>query len=242
MGYNTINVEPGSTTALGVQFENVANAEAGIPIKSLLSYANPTGQNKPDSINCDKILVYTGADWVKYYYYKKNLTATPYWVLSTDTTYQEIKDDVTLKAGQCFFFYRANNAKSTTAVTLAGGVAPLAKPQAYTVAPGSTTAMAWPWPESLKIKDITKYYENPTGQNKPDSINCDKVLVYTGSDWIKYYYYKKNLTATPYWVLSTDTTYQEIKDDVKIDCGSGFFFYRANNAKGDTIISFDRTK
>ena len=156
MGYESINVAKSSTTAFGVQFEDVANPEAGIPIKSIVKVAAPYGAQSAGNVS-DQIWTYTGADWVKYFYYTPNARKPTegYWCLSTDSSHQELPDTLVLKPGQSFFFVRSSN--SATSITLAGGVAQLTKTLSYSVVKSSTTAMAWPWPEAMNIKDFTKY-------------------------------------------------------------------------------------
>ena len=114
MGYNSINVIKGSTTAFGVQFENVADADAGIPVKSLVTVAAPYGAQKIGP-GGDQIWTYTGYDWIKYFYYAPNSRkpAEGYWVLSTDAEHKELGDDVIVNPGSAFFFVRSSSSDAT---------------------------------------------------------------------------------------------------------------------------------
>ena len=221
-----------STTAIGVQFENVADAEAGIPIKSVVKIAAPSSSAYCDG-NADQIWVFTGSDWIKYYYYKASRSLS-YWCVNGDDSHTELTDDKVLKAGQTFFFVRANT--SATTITLAGGVVPLANTKAYPVAKASTTAMTWPWPDAMKINKFHTYVAAPSSSAFCDG-NADQVWVFTGSDWIKYYYYKASRSLN-YWCVNGDDSHTELTDDKVIPCGSGFFFVRANTSA--TTVSFKR--
>ena len=232
MGYNSINVAKLSTTAIGVQFENVANPEAGIPIKSVVKIAAPSSSASCDG-NADQIWVYTGATWIKYFYYKASRSLS-YWCQDGDATHTELTDDKVLKAGQTFFFVRANT--TATTITLAGGVVPLTEIKAYPVAKMATTAMAWPWPDAMKINKFHTYVGAPSSSANCDG-NADQVWVYTGATWIKYYYYKASRSLS-YWCVDGDAEHKELTDDKVIPCGSGFFFVRANTTA--TTVSFKR--
>ena len=238
VGYNTINVVKGSTTAFGVQFENVADADAGIPVKSLVTVAAPYGAQKIGP-GGDQIWTYTGYEWIKYFYYAPNSRkpAEGYWVLSTDTEHKELGDDIVLKTGQSFFFVRSSSSDSS--ITMAGGVATLTGLMSYDVAKGATTAMAYPWPEAMKIKDFTKFNSAPYGAQKIGP-GGDQIWTYTGYEWIKYFYYAPNSRkpAEGYWVLSTDTEHKELGDDVTVNPGSAFFFVRSSSSAA--TISFSR--
>lgn len=225
-----------STTAFGVQFENVADGTAGIPLKSVVTVAAPYGAQSA-SVVSDQIWTFVGTEWVKYFYYTPNARKPTegYWCLSTDATHQEIPDTVTLMPGQSFFFVRSNN--SATSITLAGGVVGLDKTQTYSVAKSTTTAMAWPWPEAMNIKDFTKYNSAPYGAQSA-SVVSDQIWTFLGTEWVKYFYYTPNARKPTegIWCLSTDSTHQET--DAKIEAGSAFFFVRSNNSAA--TINFAR--
>ena len=232
VGYNSINVAKGETLAVGVQFENVANPDAGIPIKSVVKVGTPSSSASCD-LAADQIWVYTGYDWIKYYYYKASRSLN-YWCQDGDATHTELTDDKVLKAGQTFFFVRANTSAST--ITLAGGVVPLASTKVYNVAKGETVAMAWPWPDAMKINKFHTYVGSPSSSASCD-LAADQIWVYTGYDWIKYYYYKASRSLN-YWCVNGDAEHKELTDDKVIPCGSGFFFVRANTTA--TTVSFKR--
>lgn len=215
---------------MGVQFENIG-ATAGIPIKKIVTVGTPLGATSANS-SADQIWTYDGYTWTKYYFYKRGTTTK--WCKAGSTT--ELGDDVFLQSGQSFFFVRssADTAESTT-LTLAGGVVPLTSKPTYNVAPGSTTAMAWPWPEAMKIKDFGKYNPDPLGATSANS-SADQIWTYDGFTWTKYYFYKRG--ATTKWCKAGSTT--EIGDDVTIEAGSAFFFVRSSAATGTTAIEFAR--
>ena len=110
MGYNTVTVRTGSTTAMGVQFENVGET-AGIPIKKLVIVGNPLGSTSAIGA-ADQIWTYDGHTWTKYYYYKRGTTSK--WCQAGSTT--EIGDDVVVDAGSAFFFVRSTAASGTTTI------------------------------------------------------------------------------------------------------------------------------
>ena len=241
VGYQTITVARGSTTAMGVQFQAVDGA-AGIPIKSLLTVSDPRGATSASS-GADQIWTFDGHTWAKYYYYRRSSTTTPKWCLSTDSTKTEIGDDVVLKPGQAFFFVRSDSDLATeeATITLSGGVVPLTSQVSYNIAKGSTTAMAWPWPEALKIKDFNNYNPDPRGSTSATS-GADQIWTFDGHTWAKYYYYRRSSTTTPKWCLSTDSTKTEIGDDVVITSGQAFFFVRSDSdvATDNVTITFAR--
>ena len=96
--------------------------------------------------------------------------------------------------------------------------------------------MAWPWPDAMKINKFHTYVGSPSSSANCDT-GADQVWVYTGADWIKYYYYKASRTLN-YWCVNGDATHTELTDDIVIPCGSGFFFVRA--ATSATTVSFKR--
>ena len=110
VGYNTITVRTGSTTAMGVQFENIGES-AGIPIKRLVTVGNPLGATSAIG-TADQIWTYDGHTWTKYYYYKRGSTVK--WCLAGGTT--EIGDDITVPAGSAFFFVRSTAASGATTI------------------------------------------------------------------------------------------------------------------------------
>ena len=116
MGYQTVTVARGSTTAMGVQFQAVDGA-AGIPIKSLLTVSDPRGATSASS-GADQIWTFDGNTWTKYYYYRRSSTTTPKWCLSTDSTKTEIGDDVVITSGQAFFFVRSDSDVAADNVTI----------------------------------------------------------------------------------------------------------------------------
>ena len=109
-GYINIAVKTGSTTAMGVQFENIGES-AGIPIKTLVTVGNPLGGTQAAG-GADQIWTYDGHTWTKYYYYKRG--ATTKWCVAGSTV--EIGDDVTIAAGSAFFFVRSTDASGATTI------------------------------------------------------------------------------------------------------------------------------
>ena len=215
---------------MGVQFENIGES-AGIPVKRLVTVGNPLGGTSAIT-SADQIWTYNGFTWTKYYYYKRGTTVK--WCLAGSTT--EIGDDVVLRPGQSFFFVRSNaDPNESTTLTLSGGVVALASKPSYSVAAGSTTAMAWPWPEAMKIKDFNNYNPDPIGGTSAIT-SVDQIWTYNGFTWTKYYFYKRGTTVK--WCLAGSTT--EIGDDVTVAAGSAFFFVRSNAASGATTIAFER--
>ena len=136
-----------------------------------------------------------------------------------------------MKSGQSFYFVRSNTGDST--LTFAGAVVPLGSKVAYAIKAGSTTAMAYPWPDAMKIKDFQKYNSAPAGATGANS-TADQIWTYNGFTWTKYYYYKRGTTTK--WCLAGGTS--EIGDDVVIQSAAGFFFVRSNTA--DATITFAR--
>lgn len=215
---------------MGVQFENVGES-TGIPIKKLVTVGNPLGGTQAAAA-ADQIWTYDGHTWTKYYYYKRG--ATTKWCKAGTTV--EIGDDVVLQPGQSFFFVRSTaDSNATTTLTLAGGVVTLSSKPSYSVAAGSTTAMAWPWPEAMKIKDFNNYNPNPLGGTQAAAA-ADQIWTYDGHTWTKYYFYKRGATAK--WCKAGSTV--EIGDDVVVEAGSAFFFVRSTAATGATTIEFAR--
>ena len=115
VGYQTITVARGSTTAMGVQFQAVDGA-AGIPIKSLLTVSAPIGSTSATT-STDQIWTYDGHTWTKYYYFRRGSTTK--WCKANST--EEIGDDVVISSGQAFFFVRSNadDATDNVAITFA---------------------------------------------------------------------------------------------------------------------------
>ena len=215
---------------MGVQFNDVATA-GGIPIKKLVTVGNPLGGTQAAAA-ADQIWTYDGYTWTKYYYYKRGTTTK--WCLAGSTA--EIGDDVVLNPGQSFFFVRSTaDSNESTTLTLAGGVVTLTSKPTYSVAPGSTTAMAWPWPEAMKVKDFNKYNPDPIGGTQAAAA-ADQIWTYDGYTWTKYYYYKRGSTIK--WCVAGSTA--EIGDDVTIAAGSAFFFVRSTAASDTTAIQFTR--
>ena len=215
---------------MGVQFENIGES-AGIPIKKLVTVGNPLGATGANS-GADQIWTFNGYTWTKYYYYKRGTTTK--WCVAGSTT--EIGDDVVLQPGQSFFFVRSTaDSNETTTLTLAGGVVTLTSKPSYSVAAGSTTAMAWPWPEAMKIKDFNNYNPNPLGATGANS-GADQIWTFDGYTWTKYYYYKRGTTTK--WCEAGSTT--EIGDNAVVEAGSAFFFVRSTAATSTTKIEFAR--
>ena len=229
MGYQTITVARGSTTAMGVQFQAVDGA-AGIPIKSLLTVSTPIGSTSATT-STDQIWTYDGHTWTKYYYFRRGSTTK--WCKANST--DEIGDDVVLKSGQAFFFVRSDAATEDATITLSGEVVPLASQVSYSIARGSTTAMAWPWPEALKIKDFNNYNPTPIGSTSATT-SVDQIWTYDGHTWTKYYYFRRG--GTTKWCKAGSN--EEIGDDVVISSGQAFFFVRSDAATEDVTITFAR--
>ena len=231
---------------MGVQFETVDQKE--IPIKNLVSI--PAADQKfaastSKAAAGDNIWVFTGSSWTKYYAYKgKGMTAGR-WCVDGDTTYQEIPETITLKAGQSFFFVRPTTATANTTITLAGGVKALDKALEYSIAPGATVAMTFPWPVAMKVKDFGKYMvdaDRKYGASTSKSAAGDNIWIFTGSSWTKYYAYKGKGMTEGRWCASDDTSYEEIGDDVVINPGQAFFFVRPTTATANTTITFSLDK
>ena len=215
---------------MGVQFENVGES-TGIPIKKLVTVGNPLGSTSAIAA-ADQIWTFNGYTWTKYYYYKRG--ATTKWCVAGSTT--EIGDDVVLQPGQSFFFVRSTaDSNATTTLTLAGGVVTLTSKPSYSVAAGSTTAMAWPWPEAMKIKDFNNYNPDPRGSTSAIAA-ADQIWTFNGYTWTKYYYYKRGTTTK--WCVAGST--DEIGDSAVVEAGSAFFFVRSTAATGPTKIEFAR--
>ena len=229
VGYQTIPVAAGSTTAMGVQFNNVTS-ETGIPVKSLVTLDVPKGQATAVT-TADQIWIYENGAWTKYFYYVKR-GAGNIWCKSTEPAV-EIGDDVVLMPGQSCFFVRSTGGAGN--VTMAGAVVPLASQRSYNVAAGSTTAMAYPWPEPMKIKTFTQYIDIPKGQATAVT-TADQIWVYENGAWTKYFYYVKR-GAGNIWCRA-DSPATEVGDDVVIPAGSAFFFIRSTGGAG--TITFAR--
>lgn len=191
-----------------------------------MTVGTPAGATGANS-GADQIWTYDGFTWTKYYFYKRGTTTK--WCLAGTTA--EIGDDVVLKSGQSFYFLRSD--VSDSSLTFAGGVVPLASKVAYSVKAGSTTAMAYPWPEAMKIKDFQNFNSAPAGATGANS-GADQIWTYDGFNWTKYYYYKRGTTTK--WCLAGTTA--EIGDDVVISSAAGFFFLRSDTA--DATITFAR--
>ena len=191
-----------------------------------MTVGTPAGATGANS-GADQIWTFDGFTWKKYYFYKRGSTTK--WCLSGTTT--EIGDDIVLKSGQSFYFVRSDTGDST--LTFAGAVVPLSSKVAYAVKASSTTAMAYPWPESMKIKDFQQFNSAPAGATGANS-GADQIWTFNGFTWTKYYYYKRGSTTK--WCLAGSTT--EIGDDVVIPSAAGFFFVRSDTA--DATITFAR--
>ena len=246
MGYNTITVAPGATVAMGVQFETVDQKE--IPIKNLVSIPladQKYGASTSKSDAGDNIWVYNGASWTKYYAYKGKGMTSGRWCVVGDTTYAEIPDTLTLKAGQSFFFVRPSTATSNVDITLSGGVKALNTPLEYSIAPGATVAMTFPWPVAMKVKEFGKYMvaaDRKYGASTSKSDAGDNIWVYNGASWTKYYAYKGKGMTDGRWCVVGDTTYEEIGDNIVINPGQGFYFVRPSTATANTTITFSLDK
>ena len=111
VGYNTITVAKGSTTAIGVQFENVDGTD-GIPVKSIVTVGTPLGATAANAA-ADQIWTFDGYTWTKYYFYKRGSVAK--WCLAGSTT--EIGDNVTIGTGSAFFFVRSTSASEAVSIS-----------------------------------------------------------------------------------------------------------------------------
>ena len=222
---------PKSTTGLGVQFKDIATAS--IKIKDLVKVSNPKGGGSIGGTT-DQIWTYDGYEWTKYFYYDargvKKWLKTP---VSAPATAPETED--TIGNGQSFFFVRSSSGVAGDTVTLSGEVVALASKPAYTVAPKSTTAMAYPWPQSFKIKDFNQFNANPKGGGSIGG-TTDQIWTYDGYEWTKYFFYDargvKKWLKTP---VSAPATALETEDEIAV--GQAFFFVRSSaGSAGDQIV------
>ena len=213
-----------------MQFDGVSGES--IPLKSVVAVTTPKGSAEAD-VTADQIWVYNDGAWTKYYFYVKR-GAGNIWCLAGTTT--EISDDIVLTSGQSFYFVRSTAATEPCQLTLSGSVVPLSSIKTYDITPGSTTAMAFPWPQNMKIKDFTAFNPDPKGSAEAD-VTADQIWVYNDGAWTKYYFYVKR-GAGNIWCLAGTTT--EISDDIVIAPGSAFYFVRSTAAAGNVTISFKR--
>ena len=233
VGYQTITVAPGSTTGLAVQFEKVSGGN--ISIKDLVQSNNPKGAASIGG-TADQIWTYDGFSWTKYYFYSaRGVTKwlkTPVTNAATDA---ETTDEI--GNGESFFFVRSSSGAAGNTVTLSGEVVPLSSTREISVAPGSTTAMAYPWPEGFKIKNFNNFNANPKGAASIGG-TADQIWTYDGYSWTKYYFYSaRGVTKwlkTPVTNAATDT---ETEDTIA--AGQAFFFIRSSSGAAADKISFE---
>lgn len=216
---------------MAVQFKDVGTGS--IKIKNLVKGSNPKGGGTIGG-TVDQIWTYDGHEWTKYFYYTargvKKWLKTP---VSTPAAALETED--TINNGQSFFFVRSSLGVADDTVTLAGEVVPLANNPEYPVTPGSTVAMAYPWPMAFKIKDFNQFNANPKGGGTIGG-TVDQIWTYDGHEWTKYFYY--NARGVKKWLktpVSTPATALETEDQIEV--GQAFFFVRSSTgAAGDKII------
>ena len=154
--------------------------------------------------------------------------------VATPATAAETED--TIENGQSFFFVRSSSGAVGDSVTLAGEVVPLASNPAYSVAPGSTTAMAYPWPTAFKIKDFNKFNANAKGGSSIGG-TVDQIWTFDGFNWTKYYYYSaRGVTKWLKTPVATPATATETEDDIAV--GQAFFFVRSSSGAATDKIVF----
>ena len=234
VGYQTITVAPGTTTGLAVQFSSTDGGE--IKIKDLVAGSNVKGGGGIGG-TVDQIWTYDGFNWTKYFFYSgRGVTKwlrTPVVKASEDP---ETED--TIANGQSFFFIRSTSGAVGDTVTLSGAVVPLAETRSIAVAPGTTTAMAYPWPEGFKIKNFNSFNSNPKGGGGIGG-TVDQIWTYDGFNWTKYFYYSgRGVTKwlkTPVTNASTD-----VETEDEIAAGQAFFFIRSTSGSTGDTISFTR--
>ena len=234
VGYQTITVAPGTTTGLAVQFSSTDGSE--IKIKDLVTVNNPKGGGSIGAAT-DQIWTYDGYNWTKYYYYSgrgvSKWLKTPVVNAGTDAETEDI-----IANGQSFFFIRSTSGAAGDTVTLSGAVVPLAEARTISVAPGTTTAMAYPWPEGFKIKNFNTFNSNPKGGGSIGAAT-DQIWTYDGYNWTKYYYYSgrgvSKWLKTPVVNAGTDA---ETEDEIV--AGQAFFFIRSTSGAAGDVISFTR--
>ena len=245
VGFNTITVNGGSTTALSVQFKDCGTAnDAGVMLKDIIKLDKPTGKTKPNN-GADEIWIYADGDWAKYYFWASRgdgnvwLDYSQAPTKAADAIAAETK--VTLKPGQCFFFIRGGT--SVGVATLSGEVVPLTDVITFNVAGGSTTAMAFPWPVAMPINDFTKYIDKPTGKTKPNN-GADEIWLYEDGDWAKYYFWASRGDGNVWLDYSQAPTKaaDAIAATTKktLQPGQAFFFIRGGTSAG--VISFGEAK
>ena len=234
VGYQTITVAPGTTTGLAVQFSSTDGG--AIKIKNLVAGSNVKGGGAMAS-TVDQIWTFDGYSWTKYFYYSgRGVTKwlkTPVVNAGTDA---ETED--TIANGQSSFFVRSTSGTAGDTVTLSGSVVPLTEVRSISVAPGSTTAMAYPWPEGFKIKNFNNFNANPNGGGAIAS-TVDQIWTFDGYNWTKYFYYSgRGVTKwlkTPVTNASTD-----VETEDEIAAGQAFFFIRSTSGAAGDAISFTR--
>jgi len=245
VGYNTLNVAGGSTTAMSVQFKSVGSEnDAGVMLKDVIKLDKPTGKTKGNN-GADEIWVYADGSWAKYYFWASRGSGNV-WLdynqspkTAADAIAAETK--ATLKPGQCFFFVRGGS--DAGVASLSGEVVPLTDIVSFNVAGGSTTAMAFPWPTPMPINDFTKYIDKPVGKTKGNN-GADEIWVYADGSWAKYYFWASR-GAGNVWLeysQSPKTAADAIAATTTATLlpGQAFFFVRGGSDAG--VISFDKSK
>ena len=228
VGYNTISVNAGTMTAMGVQFNDVTT-ENTIAVKDLLTVADPVGGGTIGT-TADQIWVWnvgTGA-WVKYFYRSSRGVVTG-WCKEGATT--ETTD--TLNNGDGFFFKR-DGGVANTSVTLSGAVNTTDPSVSYTATAGTMTYVAYPWPVAVAVTDLLTVAD-PVGGGTIGT-TADQIWVWdvsTGA-WVKYFYRSSRGVVTG-WCKEGATT---ATTDV-IPVGACFFFKR-DGGVATTTITFNK--
>ena len=226
VGYNTISVNAGTMTAMGVQFNDTAT-ENTIAVKDLLTVANAVGGNSIDT-TADQIWVWDVANtaWVKYFYRVQR--GTVYGWCKEGTT-AETAD--TLNNGDGFFFKR--NANTATTVTLSGAVNRADPSVTYTATAGTMTYVAYPWPMDIAVTNLLTVADAVGGNTI--GTTADQIWVWdvANTAWVKYFYRVQRGTVYGWCKEGASAATTDV-----IPSGTCFFFKR--NANTSTTITFNK--
>ena len=227
VGYvTTDSISAGQYKALGTVFTNLDGTD--IAVKDLITVTTPaSGANMGAS---DQIWIWDTASssWTKYYSRKARGMTTALWV--KEGTETETTD--TVAAGTTFFFTRPGGSAATT-LTVSGSVKELTGSSSFTVSAGQLAFASNPWPVSIKVSDITKYYAAGAMASGANIGVSDQIWRWNTatSTWTKYYSRKARGMTSALWVKDGEET--ETTDE--INAGEGFFFSRPGGTAAVTV-------
>jgi hypothetical protein len=162
--------------------------------------------------------------WKKYFYRVQRGTVYG-WCKEGETAQTS---DI-LNNGDGFFFKRTG---ANTSLTLAGAVNKADSTITYTVAAGTMTYVAYPWPTEVAVKDLLAVAD-PVGANAAGT-TADEIWVWdvANTAWKKYFYRVQRGTVYG-WCKEGETA--ETAETIPV--GACFFFKRTG---ATTTLSFTK--